>query len=166
MPTIIDATVGGSAANSYATLAEAVDYMSKRLNATNWTGTDTVKEQALITATFRIDQENFLGYRTSSTQALKWPRSNVPVVGEEYGGYYASDAIPVPIKKAVYEYALELLTNDTLTESNLSNYKSVSVGPIEVEFNQPVSSGLLPDMVSRLLRGLRVGGSGVVMVRG
>jgi len=69
------ATIGGSTSNSYVTLTEANDYFADRLNTAEWdaVGSET-KEKALITATRRIDEEQFLGYKVSLTQALKWPR--------------------------------------------------------------------------------------------
>lgn len=162
----LDATVGGADSNSYITQADATLYFANRLYAANWTAAATgLKDQALMTATARIDQENFTGYRVTNTQALKWPRSWVLVPGEPYANYYATDEIPKLIKDAVCELALSLLASDTLAPTGLENFKSVSVGPISIEMNQPVNSGILPDQVSRLLRGLRVGSSGAMMVR-
>lgn len=156
-------TVSGATANSYVTRAEAESYLARRLNNANWNSADDdTKDQALITATKRIDQESFQGYRVESTQALKWPRSVVQIPGEY--GYYATDAIPQPIKDAVCEYALELLSTDSLSESGLNNFKELTVGPISMVMNGPVSSGKLPDQVSRLLRGL-VMSSGAQIVR-
>jgi hypothetical protein len=138
-------------------------YFATRLYSDAWLDAfNDDKEAALITATLRIDQENFDGVRVSPTvQALKWPRYGV----ELDGVYFLSTEIPKQIKDAVCEMALELLTSNALEQSGLANFKRLSVGPISLEMNQPVVSGALPAQVLRLLSGLRVGGSGARMVR-
>ena len=162
----LDATVGGAIANSYITQAAATTYFTDRLYSSGWTAASSGdKDAALITATHRIDQELFLGTKTSSTQALKWPRYLVPIPGEYYTyglSYFASDAIPQPIKDAVCELALFLLANDLLKPTGLENFKSLTVGPISMVMNQPVSAGQLPDQVYRLLRGLIIGAGEIV----
>src|ERR1041385_7228772 len=94
------ATIGGSTSNSYVTLTEANDYFDDRLNAAEWNAaTSDSKEKALITATRRIDEEQFVGYKVSNTQALKWPRFNVY---DEDGLIFDSTTIPERVKHAVY----------------------------------------------------------------
>lgn len=165
----LDASVGGIAANSYITQSDATLYFDTRLYAADWTAAATgLKDQALMTATARINQENFEGYQATLTQALKWPRYDVPIPGVSLSGYfsyYPVDSIPKPIKDATCEMALSLLSTNSLAPTGLENFKSLSVGPISLEMNQPVSSGILPDQVSRLLRGLRIGSGGIPMVR-
>src|ERR1043166_138769 len=95
------ATVGGSTSNSYVTLAEAETYFGDRINSSvngNWTNTsagvartDAEKSAALVTATRRIDEEQFRGHKASSSQALKWPRYDVY---DEDGIAFVSDVIP------------------------------------------------------------------------
>ena len=94
-------TPGGASDNSYVTLAEAEAHFANRLNSSvngDWTNdaagvarTDDVKKAALITATLRIDEEMFLGYKVTTTQALKWPRYNVY---DEDGIVFDSTTIP------------------------------------------------------------------------
>jgi hypothetical protein len=118
-------------------------------------------------ATKRIDQELFVGYRVTNTQALKWPRYAAPIPDSAgWYGYYPVTEIPQPIKDATCEFALLILGSDVLAQQNMQNFKSVKAGPVEVVFNQPVRSGVLPDQVARLLRDLRTNSSGAAMVRG
>jgi len=168
MPTLIDATVGGASSNSYALASEGDTYFAARLYSTDWTGaTTTLKEQALIMATQRIDQDEFVGYRVSSTQALKWPRYAAPIPdgGGYIHAYYAADEIPVLVKHAQFELALVLLGSNILAPTGVENIDALTVGPISIDFRQPVSSGALPDQVARLLRGLRTNSSGAAIVR-
>ncbi len=167
MSVTLDATVGGASANSYASLAEAEAYFNNRLYVTDWTGTDDDKKRALIMATQQIDLNDFVGYRATSTQALKWPRYGAPI--PDSGGYsvawYAVDEIPVLVKQAQYEYALLFMGSDYTAQSDLLNYKRIKVDDIELEINQPVQSGTVPADVSRLLKDLRTNASGASIVR-
>ncbi len=166
MPSLIDATVGGASANSYATTAEGDTYFAARLYSTDWTGASTTqKEQAMIMAARRIDEEDFVGYRPpGSTQALKWPRSWALIPDTPYT-YYETDEIPQIIKNAQFEYALLFIGSDITAQSDLANYKRIKVDDIELEMNQPVQSGTIPAEVSRLLKDLRVNSSGAAIVR-
>lgn len=175
----LDATVGGANSNSYATAAEGDAYFANRLYATDWLNAVTgTKEEALITATMRLEQEFYIGVRATSTQALSWPRAAAEkrdsgdVQGFGYGytlGYYGYymyydvTEIPKEVKYAEFEYALILLSSDVLKQNQEQNYKSINLaGDLSIEFNTPIRSGILPDQVARLLRNLRVSGSQVV----
>ena len=173
MPVTIIATVSSASANSYVTLAEADAYFATRLYATDFTSlSDDDRSRALIMATERIDQELYYGVKTDGNQALKWPRTGVPIPGESGSfysaglvNYYLATAIPSVVKLAQYEYALLISGTDILAQSDLGNYKRVKVGPIEVEMNQPVASGIISAEVARLLNGIRLGSSGAAIVR-
>lgn len=167
MPTIIDATVGGSASNSYVTLAEAETYFALRLYTDDWVNaaSDTVKEQALIMAARRIDEESFVGYPVSTTQALKWPRYAAPVPDSFGPRYYQPTEIPRLVKNAQFEYALLFVGQNETAQSDLINYNKIKVGPIEIELNQPISSGVFPAEAARLLRDLRLNSNGGEIVR-
>src|SRR5687768_15812728 len=114
-------TPGGASDNSYVTLADANTYFADRLNSTangDWTNdssgvarSDAVKSAALVTATRRIDEEQFLGVKTTTTQSLKWPRVGVY---DEDGIALSSSTIPTRVKEATYIAALELLKTDFL----------------------------------------------------
>lgn len=128
---IVEDGAGVTGATSYTTVEFADDYFSDR-NITTWTGSETVKEGALILATDYLDKRfNFIGDKVSFDQALEWPRTGTP---------YGSDVIPVDLQKACVEYALRALTSalapDPVTDvsgQRLTKKRS-KVGPIEKEF--------------------------------
>lgn len=155
MATIV-ATAGSATANSYATTDDADTYFDERLQSSAWTGeTDAdVQKRALIEATRRIDQETFEGERSTTGQALKWPRIGA---ADEDGNEYDSDEIPTIVIHATYELALALLNSnadstDLLADSGLEGFKRVKVGPLEVEPRHAQDAGELPDNVHRLLK--------------
>jgi hypothetical protein len=154
-------TVGAVDANSYASLAEANTYFADGAYISAWEDTDETQANLLISATRRLDQESYAGYRMSYTQALKWPRGNVYLDGL----LIPSDTIPQRLKDAVFEMALSLAGSNILEQSELANFKSLQVGPVSLEMNQPVQSGSLPAQVARLLKELRTSSGGVAMVR-
>lgn len=164
----LDATIGGADSNSFVTRQQADDYFADRLYATNWTSaTDASKDAALVTASRRIDEEEFVGIRASISQALKWPRSGAlwdetVSFSDEYGNVYSSNEIPKPVRDAVCEYALLLLGSDILKESKLQNFSKIKVGDIELGIVQPQRSGNLPAQVLRVLRGLLLTGGRII----
>jgi len=168
MTLVLDATVGGAASNAYATEAVITALLEGRVNSATWTAATTaVREQAIVNATRRLEQETFHGYRASESQALKWPRSGV----YDSDGYaYASDAMPAPILMATAELALALVTNPSqLDTSGLAQFTSLSVGPISLSTRDAaLAPNALPATVRGFLNGLSVtGGGGLTrLVRG
>lgn len=166
MPVTLTCTPGGASDNSYVTLAEAESYFANRLNSSvngDWTNdsagtarTDDVKKAALITATFRIDEEQFRGIKTSSGQALKWPRTGV---SDEDGEAFNSATIPTRVKHATFMCGLELLKVDFISEDYLNNFSFFSAGTIQFKQFTQQSAGRLPAEVRRLLRFVMMGGS-------
>src|SRR5690606_31374425 len=100
------ATPGAPDANSYVTLEEADEYVAGLAgpSARAWEQLDTdAKRRALLTATRRLDQEDYAGRKASNAQALKWPRVGVR---DEDGRVYPSDVVPEVVKNAQVELAL------------------------------------------------------------
>lgn len=133
-------------ANSYVTVAYADTYHDDRGN-TAWTGTDAVKQAALIKATDYVDQNyDFNGYIYDEDQALNWPRS---IINAD------TDEIPDKLKQAVCLLALEALSED-LNPTLGRNVKREKVDVIEVEYqdgasmskSRPAIYGLLKSYVS------------------
>lgn len=109
-------TPGAADANSYASLVEAAAYHSARGNST-WTGTDALKEAALIRATQWIDGrygDQWPGTRRHlREQALDWPRVDAY---DRDGTYVDVDTIPPEVLNATCEAALrELVTPGSLS---------------------------------------------------
>jgi len=62
--------------NSYATVDEADLYFESRIDVATWeSADDTLKEQALVSATKYLDTLAYTGYVTDSDQSLSWPRT-------------------------------------------------------------------------------------------
>ena len=95
MALTLDATVGGVAANAYADRAAANAYFEGRPGSEAWTAATDVsggtREQALVAATSRLEQERYKGMKISSTQRLQWPRSGTY---DPDGFLYPLTAIP------------------------------------------------------------------------
>jgi hypothetical protein len=134
----LDPTVGGAASNAYVALDEAAAYFDSRPNATAWTALNNAsdtQESALITATARIDQEQYRGARASSTQALAWPRTGVH--GDGYT--ISSTVLPRELKAATCEMALAILVSGAtdLLAAGGDAIASVDVGGVKVAFRDP-----------------------------
>jgi hypothetical protein len=161
-PTIV-ATPGDPAANSYVTVAEADAYFGAVLYADAWAAaTATLKARALISATLRLEQEEYLGRRTTEEQALAWPR--VGVRGES-GYIVQDDIVPTRIKRAQMKLALVLLGEDILAPTGLEAFESAQVDVIRVTMRDGGVVPSLPADVARELAHYRVGGLASVRLR-
>ena len=112
MALTIDATVGGSAANSFVTVAEMTAYCEGRLNASVWVASAT-QEPALVEAARELSALEWQGITVTDTQALTWPRQYVLNVDSALGLYYATSVIPKRVKDAACELALQFLKAGT-----------------------------------------------------
>ena len=136
MPAAIDATLGGTSANSYVTLAAANTYFETVPNSSTWIDkTDDQKNRSLISATRWIDALTFYGDRCTETQALKWPRDEYKVDGIDL----VCTLIPEGIKVATYELA-RAFANDTDAITGTSGttgiYDEVELGELRVKYNK------------------------------
>lgn len=150
---MLDATVKGSSANSYITEVDATAYLTaERLYVTVWTAaTTSQREQALIWATLLIDASfDFDGDKTTSTQALRWPRIGMY---DADGLSINYDILPSLLKKATSTYALNLLTTNRVAEPGLLGLgiEEAKVGPIQVRINVADVKEIVPDDIQILL---------------
>jgi hypothetical protein len=162
----IDASVGGSASNSYVTLAEATAHFANRHPSTAWDDASAGdKERALLTATVLIEQMEFRGSpvkpltdtSNEQTQALRWPRHGVQ---NDEGWTYLENVIPERLKRAQMELAYFLLSEDVkLGQTGLEGFNRAKVGPLEVDIRHAQRAGTLPENVRRELRPLLVSGA-------
>lgn len=109
----LDATVAGSAANSYLTVADADALAAADLggNAKEWVeATVETKEAALIRATDEIDSTVVRTVPYSTTQALLFPRL---IDVDSIGG---SPELPTRLQKATYLQASFLVKNADLLD--------------------------------------------------
>lgn len=170
----IDATVGGASSNSYVTLSAADTYFADREPSTAWdNATAADKEDALLTATKRLEQEPFrgtpvnplTGTSSGTTQALWFPAHEVT---NRAGWTYLSTVIPEGIKRAQLEIAYSILDGQIkLVDTGLEQFDRAKVGPLEVEIRHTRRAGALPEHVRRELREFTTGGGiNVPLVRG
>jgi hypothetical protein len=146
MTIALDATVGGTAANTYASQAEADALADGIFPAPSaWlTASPDDKARALVTARKELDQEHFTGDRYTTTQACAWPRVRVYKPGGSgelwglWGGasamtFYLPTEIPDLVKQAQIVRAMALVAlaaeNDgALPVDDLAGVASFSVG--------------------------------------
>ena len=137
-------------ANSYATVIEADTYHSGRLFNTEWTAATTAnKETSLIMATRLINLNKFTGIKTTSTQALKYPRYGIY---DDDGNSIDSDTNPQALIDAVSEYAFLLIIKDLTRESSDKGIKKLKVGPIDIEINASDRSKPIPPSVMSMIK--------------
>jgi hypothetical protein len=121
--------------NSYVNTTEADLYFDTRIDSANWSNAESsVKEQALVTATQIIDENAWIGYAVSSSQALAWPRKNASYSDPKLGMVVsvAEDEVPDRVKVAVYEQALHLVENEDLLGGQTQTFESITVGQISL----------------------------------
>jgi len=103
------------------------------------------QDQALIDATFLLDQQSWGGVAASPTQLLAWPRE----AGTFYDPVlnlwvsYTDSEVPIRIQKATAHLALHLLRYpEAVSGAYDTRYTSIIVGPIELSAGQ--GSGTAP----------------------
>ena len=156
-----DATAGAATANSYASVAEADAYLAVRGDTSTWTAlTPGEKESKLQWSAIYIDTLTFKGTRSTSTQALQWPR-----IGVWDRDGFEVDGIPQALKNAQAEMAFQLIANDWTQGLGPVSNETLSVGSISLgrethrAFPAPVLALLRPFLASipgasgRLVRG-------------
>ncbi len=156
-------SVGGADANSFASLDAATEYLDARLNADSWIDADEEDQiKSLIEATRDLSnlEPLYMGYRTTSTQALAFPRTwviNKKAPWTEQIGLtgfpeYDDDVIPPDLISATCELALEYLragTTDvaagrsaTATGALIEN----TVGPLTKRWATPTGAAATPPL--------------------
>lgn len=150
MALIIDATAGGVSANSYVTLADAEVYYESRLHSDEWDDVaDSVKNEGLAMATMLFDSELlWVGSPASTTQALRWPRTSVT---DPEGVAVSSSTIPTFLANATAEFALWLIQDDRLKESDTQGFTQIKVGSIFATINARDRRDLMPPIVKSMV---------------
>lgn len=148
----IDPTVGGADANSFVTLAEMDAFAAEEIGMSAWVDaraeSPSPAEAILISAARRVSQEKFRGIKSSSTQALAFPRDGLT---DEDGYSIGADVIPERAKRAQMKLAAVLAGDDEwLADTGLLAFSRAKVGPIEVDI-RAAPSGDLPADVRREL---------------
>ena len=151
-PTLV-ATAGASNANTYATLVQAAAYIDARLHVGNWTNaTSDDKNKGLLWATSLLDDlVTWYGWKSTTGQALRWPRTGVYDMD---GQSISSTAIPQFLIDATAEFAFQLLAEDRTLETNrdLMGFESLKVGPLFMKVDPNTKKPILPTSVQNIIR--------------
>lgn len=145
----IKATAGASDANSYVTEDEMSAYCERRGQPV-WTGADS-QLWALSTATDDLTLLNWLGARSTATQALAWPRDYVVdpdklgvgdnlvvrVLNRRTPEMFDPEIVPQRIKDATCELALQYLLGNVNAGTPDANVAVVekTVGPLTTKYD-------------------------------
>lgn len=179
---------GRADSNAYIDVSYADAHHDDRGN-TAWTGEDAAKGAAIIKATAYLGRwdANWKGWRTTTTQALAWPRMNAVIFPRPYVGLpswslalygfggisvdaFPQNAIPPQLKQATAELALRALTGKLSQDQKRGGrIKERQVGPVlTIYADDAPSETTFPDveaLIAPLL--LTAGGSGSYdLVRG
>lgn len=115
--------------NTFITLNDANTYFNNRPNSELWSNlSDTEKEQALIFATMKINNFNFVGNKLSASQPLEFPRNF---------------DLPKEIQFAVCEEALAIIENSSHSKNKNYGISSVSIGNTSVSYFDKNNIGIL-----------------------
>ena len=141
--------------NSYVTLAEAEVYFADRLDVSAWNdASDSVKSQALVTASMMLNDYNWTGTAVSDSQTLAFPREGTyfdPLYGSEQT--LSDTEVPNRIIQATYELAHHLLNNDGVLDDT-GELNSLKVGSITLDFRHSPST--LPLNIKTIFKPLLV----------
>lgn len=152
----LDTTVGGSTADSYATLVEANAYHAVRANNAEWTGAvDGTKEQYLKWAAKLLDAHfQYVGRKATKSQARAWPRASA---WDRDGFQWNLNEIPTALKDAQAEYAFQLMREDWEQGLGSIRDEGVTVGPLQTSAE---THRKIPASVATLLSAIAQGGTG------
>lgn len=179
MPLIVETGTGASDSEAFCSVAFADTYLANRGN-TAWALLVLADKEAAIRRAADYMQQAYrlqwAGFRVKDTQALDWPRYDVPRsdavgYGGNLGGYggfksvYPFDAVPVEVQRANAEMALRAAAGE-LTEDIDAPVASESVGPISVTYFQGGTKTKAYPAVDRLLAPFLQGGNSLKLVRG
>jgi hypothetical protein len=132
-------------AESYASVADATAYHTARGREDAW---DAIEDQeaALRLATQYMEQAyrmRWKQFRTTSTQALSWPRAWVQIPDAPYGygsqsAYVPNNVVPTEVKQACMELALRTGSGELAPDLDRQAITE-QIGPIRVEYDESSS---------------------------
>lgn len=138
MALIVESGAIVAGAESYISVTDADTYHSN-LGNTSWAAlTTTAKEQALRKATNYMTgryTDKWRGYRKSSSQALDWPRSWVPIQNLVSTEYVLDTVVPTEVKNACASLALRASSADLLADETRAKVRT-KVDVIETEYDR------------------------------
>lgn len=175
MPLIVeDGTGSNPGANSYADRADIIAYSAARGVTL---ADDPTTDILAIAAMDYLESKDYKGDRVLVDQPLSWPRGSVVITtttSDVYGSFPTpvfapSDVVPVPIKTAQCELAMQAKNGVVLTPVRAAGQliKSERLDVIETEYfeNGGLVMPLLPRVDALLKPFLRVGFGPLAAVR-
>lgn len=156
MSLIVETGAGLADAESYISAADADTYFALR-SVSAWAAlTGEQKEAALRKATDYMEQayaDLWKGERTTTTQALSWPRRCVEIRTDEW---LAQDIVPAAVSRACAELAVRASSSD-LSPDLGAQVQSETVGPISTTYatgaRQQTKYQAIDGMLSSLIGG-------------
>ena len=150
----VETGAGISGANSYLAVADADTYHTDRGNSA-WTGTDAVKQAALIKATAYLDAHYTwsTGVKYDDDNGLAWPRSGAI---DKHGYSIDGDVIPQAVLDATAELALIVIGGTELAAALERPLKKVKAGAVETEWEPASEASVAPQypLIDGMLAGL------------
>lgn len=143
---VIEDGTGKSDSNAYVGVADAREYAEKRgvtLNADDEEVKKLIIKATDFLETFECD---YVGNRTTDTQALSFPRTDAKVNGKDL----ATDEIPRQMIAAQCQCIIAQHNGFDL-QPNYTNSDYVveeKIGPITTKYANPVNTGILPTLTS------------------
>jgi hypothetical protein len=141
MALIVENGSGLENAESYASVAFADAYFSARAKGDAWDAVDD-KEAMLRLATEHMLQRyrlRWAGARRYQTQALDWPRINVPMKDlddGEFETYYPNDSVPPEVQKACCELAIRAASASLMEDLGREVLSESVAGAVSVTYAQ------------------------------
>lgn len=167
MALIVEDGTGKADAESYISVADATAYHAARGNAA-WAAlaSDTVREQALRAATDYMLQSyryRWAGTRKSATEAIDWPRIDVPrldTTQSQYSlqSYYDAASVPTEVARACAVLALKASAGELAPDvGRITSREKVDV--IEVTYQEGAAPFVRYRAVDNMLAGMLKTGS-------
>lgn len=162
----LNATLGASDANSYATSAEADLYFADRMHSSAWTAlTQETKDQLMVTSSRMLDWHvKWKGTKTDTAQAMQHPRENM---SRPDGTVISSDVLAPEIKIATYELAFVNIAADRLADDLLAGIGQLKAGSLMIkagpEKPNQTNAKPVPKHIYAILSDLYVQGRGSVV---
>lgn len=169
MALVIEDGAGRADAESFVSVADATAYHANRGNAA-WAAlaSDEVREQMLRKATDYMEaiyRPRWAGVRKLTTQALSWPRYNVPIRDVAITQYYPNNTVPAAVANACAELALRAIKGDLVPDIGPLK-KRVKVAVIETEYVLGASPYVRFRLIDRMLDPFMNGSAGnIALVR-
>lgn len=157
----LDATPGGTTADSYCTLAEANSYHASRGYTAEWDAADdAAKERHLKWAARQLDVSfDWRGRKTTRDQARAWPRAGAMDDDGFYWDSTGAAGVPLLLKQAQAEFAFQLMKEDWTQGLSSVTDEGATIGPLKTTKEEHNS---LPASVKKLVGPLTNGGTGSV----